>query len=316
MEDVARWVLVGDLEEPVKILSERSASAWAAGILRGFDQSDPRLRDSILVTAADTIRVYDSELARRQADGPRIPIREFVASNGTIYIVAPSDVQEQFASLVVGLLDDVRRTTYAFHKPGRPATLLVLDEADKIAAWPKVPSVLGEGGAQGLQVCMCVQDLSQARTRGGSATDGGQGRLEARRAIPRRPQSRTQDRRPRRWVHTCDRHRSRSRAAQRDQGRGHAHRPPGRTRGRDPTQGLRHLRGQPARRPAAAPRRRPAQASSRRPHRPRGQDRALSWQRTPVTRPRSVTAGTGGVRSGTRVCGLRVVRLGGKAGSV
>jgi type IV secretion system protein VirD4 len=172
MEDVARWVLVGDLEEPVKILSERSASAWAAGILRGFDQSDPRLRDSILVTAADTIRVYDSELARRQTDGPRIPIREFVASNGTIYIVAPSDVQEQFASLVVGLLDDVRRTTYAFHKPGRPATLLVLDEADKIAAWPKLPSVLGEGGAQGLQVCMCVQDLSQARTRWGSATDG------------------------------------------------------------------------------------------------------------------------------------------------
>ena len=173
MEDVARWVLVGDLEEPIKILAERrAASAWAAGILRGFDQSDPRLRDSILVTAADTIRVYDSELARRQADGPLIPIRDFLASNGTIYIVAPSDVQEQFASLVVGFLDDVRRTTYACHKPGRPATLLVLDEADKIAPWPKLPSVLGEGGSQGLQVCMCVQDLSQARTRWGSATDG------------------------------------------------------------------------------------------------------------------------------------------------
>lgn len=172
MEDVARWVLVGDLHEPIKILSEPGASAWAAGILRGFDQSDPRLRDSILVTAADTIRVYDSALARRQADGPLIPIREFLESSGTIYIVAPSDVQEQFASLVVGFLDDVRRTTYACHKPGRPATLLVLDEADKIAPWPKLPSVLGEGGSQGLQVCMCVQDLSQARTRWGTATDG------------------------------------------------------------------------------------------------------------------------------------------------
>ena len=147
-------------------------SAWAAGLLRGFDRSDPRLRDSILVTAADTIRVYDSELARSQADGPLIPVREFLADSGTIYIVAPSDVQEQFASLVVGLLDDVRRTTYACHSPGRPTTLLVLDEADKIAPWPKLPSVLGEGGSQGLQVCMAVQDLSQARTRWGSATDG------------------------------------------------------------------------------------------------------------------------------------------------
>jgi type IV secretion system protein VirD4 len=171
MEDVARWVLVGDLEEPVAILAERG-SAWAAGLLRGFDRSDPRLRDSILVTAADTIRVYDSELARNQADGPLIPVREFLADSGTIYIVAPSDVHEQFASLVVGLLDEVRRTTYACHSPGRPTTLLVLDEADKIAPWPKLPSVLGEGGSQGLQVCMAVQDLSQARTRWGGATDG------------------------------------------------------------------------------------------------------------------------------------------------
>ena len=172
MEDVARWVLVGDLDEPMKILAEHPGSTWAAGILRGFDQADPRLRDSILVTAADTIRVYDSELARRQADGPLIPIREFLESSGTIYIVAPSEVQEQFASLVVGLLDDVRRGTYDWHEPGRPSTLLVLDEADKIAPWPKLPSVLGEGGSQGLQVCMCIQDLSQARVRWGSATDG------------------------------------------------------------------------------------------------------------------------------------------------
>lgn len=172
MEDVARWVLIGDLEEPTRILSGRDGSAWAAGILRGFDQSDPRLRDSILVTAADTIRVYDSELARRQADGPLIPIPDFLASSGTIYIVAPSDVQEQFASLVVGLLDEVRRTTYACYRPGRPATLLVLDEADKIAPWPTLPGVLGEGGSQGLQVCLCVQDLSQARTRWGRAADG------------------------------------------------------------------------------------------------------------------------------------------------
>ena len=172
MEDVARWALVGDLEEPTKILIDRPQSAWAAGILRGFDNADPRLRDSIIVTAADTIRVYDSEHARRQAEQPLLPIADFVNNGGTIYVVAPSDVQQQFASLVVGLLDDIRRTTYATYLPGKKTTLFVLDEADKIAPWPKLPSVLGEGGSQGLQVCMCIQDLSQARARWGQATDG------------------------------------------------------------------------------------------------------------------------------------------------
>lgn len=171
VEDVARWILVGDLAEPIGILHERRA-AWAAGILAGFDQADPRLRDSILVTAADTIRVYDSEHARRQADGPLIPVREFLGAGGTIYVVAPSDVQEQFAALVVGLLDEVRRTTYVWHRPGMPSVLFVLDETDKIAPWPKLPSVGGEGGSQGLQLCVCFQDLSQARPRWGAATDG------------------------------------------------------------------------------------------------------------------------------------------------
>ncbi|WP_159623736.1 type IV secretory system conjugative DNA transfer family protein [Ruania rhizosphaerae] len=172
MEDVARWALVGDLEEPARILLDRPQSAWAAGIMRGFDNADPRLRDSIIVTAADTIRVYDGEFARRQAEQPLLPIGDFVDNGGTIYVVAPSDVQQQFASLVVGLLDDIRRTTYAKHRPGKRPTLFVLDEADKIAPWPKLPSVLGEGGSQGLQVCMCIQDLSQARARWGAATDG------------------------------------------------------------------------------------------------------------------------------------------------
>lgn len=172
MEDVARWALVGDLEQPTKILLDRSHSAWAAGILRGFDDADPRLRDSIIVTAADTIRVYDSEFARRQAEQPLLPIGDFVNNGGTIYVIAPSDVQQQFTCLVVGLLDDIRRTTYASYRPGKQTTLFVLDEADKIAPWPKLPSVLGEGGSQGLQVCMCIQDLSQARARWGAATDG------------------------------------------------------------------------------------------------------------------------------------------------
>ncbi len=171
VEDVTRWLLLGDLSEPSRILTAADAT-WARIIVTGFDVADARLRDSILVTACDTMRVYDSEFARRQAEGALIDIGEFLRADGTIYVIAPSDVQQQFAALVVGLLDDVRRTTYSAFGPGRRTVLCVLDEADKIAPWPALPGVLGEGGSQGFQLLVCVQDLSQARTRWGAATDG------------------------------------------------------------------------------------------------------------------------------------------------
>ncbi len=169
MEDVARWPLLGDLDEPVRLLRERG-TPWAAAVLQGIDGQDPRLRDSVLATASEMLQVYDSEHARRQASGTLLDLSAFLRSAGTVYVIAPSEVQEQFANIVVGFLDDLCRTAYG--EPGVGTLLLVLDEADKIAPWPALPNVLGEGGSQGVQIQMCVQDLSQARARWGEATDG------------------------------------------------------------------------------------------------------------------------------------------------
>lgn len=170
MEDVARWLLLADLTEPLELL-QRGGATWPVALLRGLTDTDPRLRDSILVTASDTLRVFDSERARRQADGQLVNIQQFLETNGTIYIIAPADVQQLFAPLIVGFLDDIRRTTFARYD-GQRTVLCVLDEADKIAPWPGLPSVLGEGGSQGFQLMVCFQDLSQARARWGPATDG------------------------------------------------------------------------------------------------------------------------------------------------
>ena len=53
-----------------------------------------------------------------------------------------------------------------------PPTLLALDEVANIAPIPDLPAMLSEGAGQGLLVLACLQDLSQARGRWGSAADG------------------------------------------------------------------------------------------------------------------------------------------------
>ena len=53
-----------------------------------------------------------------------------------------------------------------------PPTLLALDEVANIAPIPDLPAMLSEGAGQGLLVMACLQDLSQARGRWGSAADG------------------------------------------------------------------------------------------------------------------------------------------------
>lgn len=53
-----------------------------------------------------------------------------------------------------------------------PAVLLALDEVANIAPLPGLPSLVAEGGGQGLLTLACLQDLSQARGRWGEAARG------------------------------------------------------------------------------------------------------------------------------------------------
>ena len=64
--------------------------------------------------------------------------------------------------------------TYArrVHDHGASPTLLALDEVANIAPIPDLPSMVSEGAGQGLLVLACLQDLSQARVRWGTAADG------------------------------------------------------------------------------------------------------------------------------------------------
>ncbi|MHB1536449.1 MAG: type IV secretory system conjugative DNA transfer family protein, partial [Acidimicrobiales bacterium] len=95
----------------------------------------------------------------------------FVRSRDTLYLVAPSHLQAQLAPIVVTLLDQIRSQTYRRAR-GWPPVLFALDEAANIAPLPDLPAILAEGGSQGLVTLTCLQDLSQARVRWGSAANG------------------------------------------------------------------------------------------------------------------------------------------------
>ena len=84
---------------------------------------------------------------------------------------APARHQELVAPIVVAFLEQARAGAYA--ATDRPAPLtLVLDELANIAPIPDLPSLVSEGGSQGVLTVGCLQDLSQARTRWGDAADG------------------------------------------------------------------------------------------------------------------------------------------------
>jgi hypothetical protein len=123
--------------------------------------------------------VYRSEAALALTDTPDFEPRSFVTSRDTVYVVASSQHQRVAAPVVVALLEEIRTTTFAeatrrAWADGRliPPVLYLLDEIANIAPLPELPSIVSEGGGQGLVVVACLQDLSQARERWKTRADG------------------------------------------------------------------------------------------------------------------------------------------------
>ncbi len=96
----------------------------------------------------------------------------------TVYVTAPSHMQQVLAPLVAGLLEEIRDATYRLARSADRRSqavapvLWALDEVANIAPLKKLPGIVSEGGGQGLQVVVCLQDLTQAKTRWGQAADG------------------------------------------------------------------------------------------------------------------------------------------------
>lgn len=170
IDKVLSWVLRHDLDEPASLLAV-DGQRLGRDVLAGLKQTDPREMSGIWSTAAGVLAAYRSERVLDHSAGPNFDPHALAAGTDTVYISAPARHQEMTAPIVVAFLDQVRAGAYSRSGQAPPVTL-VLDEMANIAPIPDLPSLVSEGGSQGVLTVGCLQDLSQARGRWGPAADG------------------------------------------------------------------------------------------------------------------------------------------------
>ncbi|MDQ2725650.1 MAG: type IV secretory system conjugative DNA transfer family protein, partial [Actinomycetota bacterium] len=173
MGDVVGWVLRHDLDTAAELLAARGA-AMAADVLAGLGATHARELSGILSTTAGVLGAYRSTSALAVADGANFDPRGLALSTDTVYLCAPAREQDLLAPITVAFIEAARAGAYRAGRNGPPVTplTLVLDEAANIAPLPGLPSLVSEGGGQGVLTVACLQDLSQARERWGPAADG------------------------------------------------------------------------------------------------------------------------------------------------
>jgi type IV secretory pathway TraG/TraD family ATPase VirD4 len=175
MRSVLRWIDRHDGATALQILSRTVGDdATATDLLAGIVGTDAREQSGIWSTASGVLAAYRSEAALASTELPALDAAEFCRGPNTMYLCSAGRRQSQFAPLVVAAIGDVRDATYERERAGGhfAPTLLALDEVANIAPIPDLPAMLSEGAGQGLLVLACLQDLSQARGRWGSAADG------------------------------------------------------------------------------------------------------------------------------------------------
>ena len=179
MGRVLSWVDRRQAGPALRILEEgHGASARASDLLAGIAATDEREQSGIWSTASGVLAAYRSEAALESTTHPRFDAAAFCSSPSTLYICATGRHQALAAPLVVGLLTEVRAAAYAraaeLAAAGqeRKSLVLALDEVANIAPIPDLPAMVSEGGGQGVLTLACLQDLSQARARWGTAADG------------------------------------------------------------------------------------------------------------------------------------------------
>jgi len=150
----------------------------ARNLLDGIVATDERELSGIWSTASGSLSGFRTHQSLAATADPDFDPARFVRSADTVYIAAPAHRQAMVAPMVVGLIDDIRHATYARSGADaagqrvRPPVVLALDEVANIAPIPDFPSMISEGGGQGLVTLACLQDLSQARSRWPDHADG------------------------------------------------------------------------------------------------------------------------------------------------
>ena len=135
-------------------------------LLEGILATDDRERSGIWSTASGLLDGLRTDAAQRTSRLPELDVASFLQTRSQLHVVAPSRHQSIMTPLVVGLIEEVVHRTYQDFQKGARLTL-ALDELANVAPLPGLPSIVSEGGGQGVITMACLQDLSQARARWG-----------------------------------------------------------------------------------------------------------------------------------------------------
>jgi type IV secretion system protein VirD4 len=89
----------------------------------------------------------------------------------TLYINSSGLSQQQLAPLIVALLTEIKEARYQIDRMAKtrgiyhPPTVFTLDETANIAPIPDLPTIVSQGGSQGVVVAAVFQHLGQAKPR-------------------------------------------------------------------------------------------------------------------------------------------------------
>ncbi|MGD0741695.1 MAG: TraM recognition domain-containing protein [Acidimicrobiales bacterium] len=154
----------------------RHDSDLALDLLVGITETEEREQSAIWSTASGVLAGYRTSAALASARLEPFDPERFVRTSSTLFVAAPAEFQMHLAPLVAGIIRDVRTAAYRHHAetPTRagPPVLLVLDELANIAPLHDLPALVAEGASQGVVTLASLQDLSQARARFGTLTEG------------------------------------------------------------------------------------------------------------------------------------------------
>jgi len=175
--DLYRWSLNPALaEDAVAILGrDRGAADGWADALDAAIHADPRTRDSVWMGVRQALAALaDPDVLAAVDPGldDSFDPADFLASSGTLYLLASAVSSGTCAPLVAAFVEDITETarSRAARAPGAridPPLLLALDEIANLTPLPSLPSLMAEGGGSGITTLAVLQSLAQARHRWG-----------------------------------------------------------------------------------------------------------------------------------------------------
>jgi type IV secretion system protein VirD4 len=136
---------------------------------------DPRTRDSVWAGVRAAMAALADPRVRRALDpapGAALDVEQFLCRKGTLYLLGTGAGAGASATFLAALLEDITETARrlaAQMTGGRldPPLTLVLDEIANLSPIPSLPTLMADGGGNGISTTAVLQSLAQARDKWG-----------------------------------------------------------------------------------------------------------------------------------------------------